>query len=147
MAEKNMDFGREVSKMLPVIIREATRRQMSVFSESRISIPHLVILEYIRDTGPARMSELAKALNLTMGAVTAIADKMIRMGLVKRERSSEDRRVVRVALLKKGREIAERVQNDRRRISNDMFAALTGDEKREYLRLLQKVYEGLVGKK
>lgn len=140
---KHADFGSEVSKILPRILREVTSRQASIFSRGDISIPHIVILEFLKETGSCRMSDLAKMLHLTMSAVTGIVDKMVDLGLVKRERSSKDRRVVRVSLLKKGEETARRVNAERESVSNDIFSVLTQQEKQEYLKLLTKVSDSL----
>ena len=140
---KRVDFGSEVSKILPRILREATSRQMSIFSKGDISLPQIVILEFLKEMGFCRMSDLAKILHLTMSAVTGIVDKMVDLGLVKRERSSKDRRVVRISLLKKGEDTARRVSAERKSVVNDIFSVLTEQEKREYLKLLRKVSDSL----
>lgn len=140
------DFSGKVSKMLPAIIRETTRRQMSVFMKSSLTISQMVILDYLMENEICKMSDLAKVLNLTMSAVTAIVDKMIRTDLLKRERSNEDRRVVRIMLLKKGRELAVQVKKARSNSVKEMFSTLTDAEKREYLRILHKIYNNLKGK-
>ncbi len=139
----HVDFGGEVSRMLPLIMREATRMEMTVFSEGRLAIPHVVILDLLSEKGSCKMGELAEMLHVTMSAVTGIVDRMIELSLVKRERSREDRRVVLVALLKKGDETAMRLREDRRKVTNKIFSALTESEKREYLKLLGKVYNSL----
>ena len=72
-----------------------------------------------------------------------IVDKMIRLGMVKRERSLEDRRVVKVILLKKGAETAKKITEERRKVANKIFSSLTETERKEYLRLLRKVYVSL----
>ncbi len=144
---KHVDFGSEISSLLPLIIREVTRKQSTVIAKGNLTIPHIVILDLLRERPSCRMGDLAKALHLTMSAVTAIVDKMVKLNLVKRERSSEDRRVVRVALLKKGKETARRIYDERRKSADDMFSALTEPERQEYLKMLRKVCDGLRKKK
>ncbi len=144
---KGVHFGDEVSRVLPLIIREVSRRQMSVFSKGGLGLPHVVVLDLLRERGACRMGELAGTLHLTMSAVTGIVDRMIKLGLVKRERCVEDRRVVRVVLVKKGEEAARRVSEERRNTAEDIFSVLGASEKREYLRLLRKVYNNLKKKR
>lgn len=139
----NADFGREVSKTLPLIQREFVKRQMTIFSKGFLTVPQVVILDLLAERGPCKMSELAKTLDFTMSAVTAIVDKMLKLKLVKRERSSKDRRVVKVVMLNKGKETAGRLTEERRDIANNLFSALTKEEKGEYLKLLRKVYDNL----
>ena len=50
-------------------------------------------------------SEVAKELHLTPGTLTAMVDRLVRKGYVKRLRSEDDRRVIRLGLTKKGRVI------------------------------------------
>lgn len=47
-------------------------------------------------------SEVAKELHLTPGTLTAMVDRLVRKGYVKRLRSEDDRRVIRLGLTKKG---------------------------------------------
>ena len=137
------DFGAEVAKILPLIMREFTKRPKSIFSELSLTIPQIVVLEFLTDQAPRKMNELATALSFTMSAVTVIVDKMIKLKLIKRERSSEDRRVVNVILLNKGREMARRIKDARRNLVNELFSTVTVEDRQQYLRILRKVYKNL----
>jgi DNA-binding MarR family transcriptional regulator len=137
------DFGSEMARMLPLLLRTITRRQESIFAKGKLTLPHVVILEILREKGPCKMGDLARTLNFTMSAVTSIVDKMVKLGLVKRERSRKDRRVVRVSLVKKGEETAKKVVNERKHMASEMFSVLTEAERKEYLRMFGKVYEHL----
>ncbi len=134
------NFGKEVAKLLPMILREATTRQKSTFIDSDITMPQVVVLELLLEKEKCKMGEVAKTLNLSMSAITSIVDKMIDAAMVSRERSTEDRRVVEVELTKKGKEIAKRVSKEREDMANDLFSVLTKEERKEYLRLLKKVF-------
>ena len=140
---KSTDFGKEASRLLPVIQREGMRELMPFLSDNNLTIQHVVVLELLKESGTHKMGDIAKALNLTMSAVTVIIDKMIEMELVSRERSESDRRVVNVMLEKKGNKFIEEFSCLRRGIIKEMFSHLTGEEKEEYLRLLRKVCQGL----
>lgn len=140
---RHMDFGTEVSKIMPLLLREVTRKQMRILSKGFLAIPHIITLDLLLEKGPCKMSELARTLGLTMSAVTAIVDKMIRLKLIKRERSSEDRRVVNVNILDKGAKTIRRVSEERRDAANSIFSPLTKEDRNEYLRLLRKVYDNL----
>lgn len=48
-------------------------------------------------------SEVAKELHLTPGSLTATVDRLVKKSYVERIRSSDDRRVIRLGLTKKGR--------------------------------------------
>ncbi len=144
MAEKGViDFGAEAARMLPLILREAMSHQEVIFSKEGMNISYVLILEVLEEKGPTNMTDLTNIVGFTMSAGTAIVDKMIGLELAKRERSREDRRVVLVEILAKGRSLVEQVRKMRRDAANQMFSVLTDEEKNEYLRLLRKVCEGI----
>ena len=141
----NTDFNyeAEISKTAGAIHRELTNRLSKLFSKGKLTISHLIILELLYEKKLSTMTELAKSLNLTMSATTAIIDKMVKQRLVDRVRSDKDRRVVEVSLTKKGASTAVKVLNNRLDMIKEMFFILTKSEKQQYLRLLRKVYSGI----
>ena len=141
--KRQINIGEEIAKVHPLILREVAVKQMSVFSKDKITLTQVVVLDLLKEKGSCRMGDIAAALNLTMSAVTGIIDKMIEMGLVKRERSGKDRRIVWVSLFPKGKRTVKKVNRERINAVNDLFLVLTLDEKHEYLRLLEKIYKNL----
>ena len=138
-----LNFGEEMAKVLPRMLREFARKQDSILAKGKIAIAHVVILDVLKEKESSTMGELAKILNLTMSAVTVIIDKMIELTLVKRERSKEDRRIVNVTLAKTGKDLMKKINEERETMTNEIFSVLTDKEKEEYLRLIRKVYESL----
>ncbi|MFH1846697.1 MAG: MarR family transcriptional regulator [Candidatus Omnitrophota bacterium] len=140
---KRVDIGNEISRLQPLIFREVTKKQKTIFAKKGITFPHIIILDFLKENGTRKMGDLAEVLHLTMSAVTGIVDKMIEDGFVKREHSKKDRRIVMVTLIKKGKVIARQISEERRNIANDVFSVLTQKEKKEYLRLISKVHNEL----
>lgn len=144
MKKDNNHFGEEMAKLLPLIMREYARSQhANIFSKISLTVPQILILEYLSEKRNCRMKDLAKTLNLTMSAVTAIVDKMIAFKLVRRERSDEDRRVVNVIMLERGREMLRKVSEAKCKCANELLAPLNQEDKKIYLKILKKVYSGL----
>ena len=54
--------------------------------------------------GEATMTEIARALGLTLGATTSVVDRLVTAENALREHDSKDRRVVRVKLTPKGQQ-------------------------------------------
>lgn len=50
------------------------------------------------------MSELSDLLNIEMSSATALVDSLVGLGIIERNRSEKDRRVVQVELTKKGQD-------------------------------------------
>lgn len=71
--------------------------------EYGLTVPQFGILEALHHLGPLSLGELAEKLLVTGGNITYVMDRLEEQGLVYRERSAEDRRVVRAHLTDEGR--------------------------------------------
>lgn len=75
-------------------------------------------------------AELARVCQLDAGSMTRLLDRLEAKGLCRRERSSEDRRVVKIELTPEGRSAAEEIPVVLSRIQN---ACLEGFSREEWL--------------
>jgi len=83
---------------------------------------------------PSPVATLVRELEIDAGAVTRLLDRLEAKGLVRRERSSEDRRVVLVHLTEEG----ERLSGALTAVLSDIFNAhLEGFSREEWQVLLQ----------
>ena len=72
-------------------------------AEYDLTAPQFGVMEALLHKGPLSLGELAEKLLVTGGNVTYVMDRLEAQGLVVRERSGDDRRVVRAHLTSKGR--------------------------------------------
>lgn len=140
-------YETQVSGLAGAIHRELSNKLVKMFSGSKLAISHIVILELLNEKKSSNMSDLSKSLSLTMSAATAVIDKMVEFGLVKREHSAKDRRIVDVSLTKKGKDAAGKVIKNRHDMIKEVFSVISKQEKKQYLGLLKKIYTGLKRKK
>ncbi|MCP3717215.1 MarR family winged helix-turn-helix transcriptional regulator [Paraburkholderia sp. CNPSo 3281] len=73
-------------------------------------------------------AELAREYGIDASAVTRLVDRLEKRGLLKRVRSSEDRRAVRLALTPEGLAIAARMPAIFRSVTEHLSAGLTPEE-------------------
>ena len=71
--------------------------------EYDLTTPQFGVLEALYHLGPLSLGELADKLLVTGGNVTYMMDRLEEQGLVDRERSPEDRRVIQAKLTAAGR--------------------------------------------
>ncbi len=76
--------------------------------ESGLTGPQLWAIRMIAGSGPIKVSELSKKMYLHPATVVGILDRLERVGMVKRVRSQEDRRLVYVNLTKRGEDIVRK---------------------------------------
>ena len=73
-------------------------------TEYGLTTPQFGVLEALYHLGPLSLGELAEKLLVTGGNVTYVMDRLEAQGLVYRERSPEDRRVIQAKLTGAGHE-------------------------------------------
>jgi DNA-binding MarR family transcriptional regulator len=137
-------YEHDVAKIVGALHRKLTRNIYDLFLKGKLSLSHIITMELLHDRGSSNMSELSKALNLTMGASTAVIDKLIRLGLASRRHTEKDRRIVEVFRSKKGEQLVNGVIGHRLEMVKKVLPVLTDKDKRVYLDLLKKIYKGLV---
>lgn len=79
-------------------------------------------------SGPRRISELAETEALAQPTVTQLVDRLERRGMVLRERTPQDGRVVMVSLSDAGRRELEQVRAQYRAVFRDTVAGLSDEE-------------------
>jgi len=100
------------------------------------------VLEVLRYCGTLSQGELAKKLLKTCGTVTTNVDALEERGLVQRERSREDRRVIRVSLTREGSALIQRLFPLHARAVATQFAVLSRTEREMLRRLCRKLGKG-----
>lgn len=79
-----------------------------------VTLPQFRALVVLRSRGPQRVVDISRELGVDPSAGTRLCDRLVRKQLVRRQRSTTDRRVVRVALTPDGRSLVDQVTLRRR---------------------------------
>jgi len=93
--------------------------------------------------GAMRMTDLQRIVMLSSGTLTGAIDRMERAGLVRRVADAGDGRAWRIEPADLDAAGRRRIEDALETIEADCFAALTASERRELLRLLDKVSTSL----
>lgn len=128
-----------VSEALPELISSIMRKDTSAVSKGRVSVPQFWALHYISQQDGRTVNELATALNRSKSSTSALLQRLEKNGLVKRQRSEHDQRMVNVSLTKKGRRIIAEVVANRKQGIHDTYTPLTATERTQYLKLMNKI--------
>ena len=103
-----------------------------------ITVEQFHVLRYVR-RGTASMSELATAKNISRPAISQAVDILVNKGFLTRVQSTQDRRVVELALTEAGNELLDTVFKETRGWMKERMSALTVDE----LETISKAMEAL----
>src|SRR5437868_5769828 len=82
--------------------------RLGAFFEARgITGAQFGVLRCVADAGPAglMLSDLSRRLMVTCGNITGVVDRLEHAGYLRRERSTDDRRIILARLTPEGREL------------------------------------------
>ena len=114
-------------------------------AEYDLTAPQFGVLEALYHLGPLSLGELAEKLLVTGGNVTYVMDRLEAQDLVARERSGDDRRVVRAHLTTKGRATIEGVFPGHVGFVRDLVKGLDPGEQDTLRDLLKRLGKGISG--
>ena len=123
-----------------VLIRTAQRHSQWIERQSGVTGAQLWALQELADDPGLRVGELAKRMALHQSTASNMIDKLDASGLVTKERTSADQRVVRLFLTKAGRDLLSRAPSPARGVLPEALRLLN----QESLRGLQGELDGLL---
>ncbi|GGB27988.1 MarR family transcriptional regulator [Virgibacillus dakarensis] len=106
-----------------------------------ITAPQFIALQWLVEEGDLTIGELSKKNGLAFSTTTDLVDRMEKNKLVERVRDVNDRRVVRIHVLKKGRSIIEEVITKRQEYLGEILQSFSLEQTgtlNELLSLLHK---------
>lgn len=108
------DLVEEIELALRQIAKQVRRKGREILTDFAITPPQFDALIYLNEFGDLTIGELSSKLYLAYSTTTDLVDRMERNDLVERVRDSNDRRVVRLHMKAKGRDMIEKVLVARR---------------------------------
>jgi DNA-binding MarR family transcriptional regulator len=115
MSSQKLETREQIVNNLMVSIRKEIRAAtLFVHTMSEITGMHptdIKCLDFLSDVKFATAGELAKITGLTTGAITAVIDRLEKIGFVKREADSKDRRKIIVRIVAEHPNNLELVRN------------------------------------
>jgi DNA-binding MarR family transcriptional regulator len=103
---------------------------------SREEIRAIIILD---SQDRVTMSNLAESLGVPLSTATHTVDRLVSKGLVERNRSEEDRRVVEVQMSEYGRKLQAAFRDKRKVVARSWLEPLSGEEREVFLQLMGKI--------
>jgi DNA-binding MarR family transcriptional regulator len=115
-----------------------------LFREYGLTPSQYNVLRILRGEGkPLPILEVADRMLAAVPGITGLIDRLEGMGLVARERSTEDRRVVFVAITAKGLDLLGNLDEPEAALHKRLIGHLSPAELRELSRLLEKARQPL----
>jgi DNA-binding MarR family transcriptional regulator len=115
----------------------------SLLEESKITMMEWLLLGVVAEgsTKGSTMSDVAKALHVTLPQVTALVNKLLPLKLVKQKSASSDRRSRLVSLTSKGQLVFEENRKIMDAAQQDLFGGDAAQELDSYTKVLTRLSE------
>jgi MarR family transcriptional regulator, organic hydroperoxide resistance regulator len=118
---------------------ESRRLTKTLAKRFGLTGPQLTVIKILDQIGDLSLSSLSGRIKANNSTVTGIIDRMEREGLVRRERSQTDRRMVLIRLTDKGRALAGQIEVQPMEIFRQAVAALPESEMQTLFSILDRV--------
>jgi DNA-binding MarR family transcriptional regulator len=138
----NPELKSDVDQVVETILylyTESRRITKELARRADLTGPQLTVVKILEQIGDLSLSELSERIRAQNSTVTGIIDRMEREGLVMRERSREDRRVVYIKLSPKGKKLAEEIPVEPMVVFKGALESLSGQEMKDLMRILTKI--------
>lgn len=141
------EFADRLNEIMPVIIKEFARRQTNELYKGKITLPQILVMEFLIREGECKMKTLAHFMRVTTPAMTGIVERLVKYGYCVRAFDPQDRRIVKIRLTPKGAELVKKINFQRRRMMINIFGKISETDRRDYLRILLQIKEILTKEK
>jgi len=129
----------EIDRIVETILylyTETRRVTKAQAREQGLTGPQVSALKILEAVGDISLTELSERMSAKNSTITGIVDRMERDGLVVRERSQADRRVVHIRSTEKGQKIARDLPVGAVEVFTTALRSLPTDDRRELRRIL-----------
>lgn len=113
-------------------------RWMNAFDHN-IGISPVLVLGELNKKGPQKQTTLAKKLGYTPGAMTNIANRLIKQEMAERKYNEDDRRNVLLSITDKGKDVLKEAQLKGQELRVEMFQKLNEEELQQFLKIYEKL--------
>jgi DNA-binding MarR family transcriptional regulator len=104
-----------------------------------MNLSDVTIVTLVAERPGCIMRDVAATLESPLSTATTVVDRLVRRGLIVRERDDRNRRVVRLRLTAEGDHLRQMFIEFQRRSSQAMLDALTPEERPLFLNFVEKI--------
>ncbi|HLR03743.1 MAG TPA: MarR family transcriptional regulator [Virgibacillus sp.] len=130
----------ELEKTLRYISGIIKRKGRQILHNYPITSPQFIALQLLIDGGDLTIGELSNKNGLAFSTTTDLVDRLEKNKLVERFRDTNDRRVVRIHVLDKGKQIIKEVIEKRQEYLKNVLSNFSKDQSEHLNELLQLLH-------
>ncbi|BAB06791.1 transcriptional regulator [Halalkalibacterium halodurans C-125] len=137
----------QIEKSLRMVAEIVKQKGREILTHFPITPPQFVALQWLNEHGDMTIGELSQKMYLACSTTTDLIDRMEKNHLVERVKDQNDRRVVRIHLLERGKTIIEEVIRKRQEYLTDILEKFSDEEVSMFENYLNVLYDEMQAKK
>lgn len=137
--EGKSSTGEQVRQTLQAAWEDWAAWEGRLYKLHGLNLSELAVLEHVARRGPQPATRIGRHLRLTRGAMTKLANGLVKRKLVVRGDWKGDRRIVLLGLTPRGREQLEAVNGFRARNADLALSAFSASERKALADLLARL--------
>ncbi|WP_010275012.1 MarR family winged helix-turn-helix transcriptional regulator [Paenibacillus senegalensis] len=112
-SQQNSSDLEELQNAVGEFVYLVNRETRSIRGSLNLADGQIFLLMILSRHESVKASDIASRIGITYGAVTGMTDKLLSLGLITRERSVDDRRVVLISITEEGRKVMNDIRSER----------------------------------
>lgn len=132
---------KELTEIIVEFYERLSAWEDSVVKDSGLTTSQNHTIEIVGHAGSIKMKHLAEKVGVTTGTLTVSIDKLEKMGLLKRVPHKTDRRSILIELTEEGEAVYQHHHNHHYKLTLDIVADLTKEERIVFSSALQKALD------
>ncbi len=137
------EFAERLNELIPELLRGVLRRDADEITQGKITMPQLLLCQYLCKEGLSNMTALANFMGVTTAAVTGIVGRLVKGGYAGRRYCPADRRIINIELTARGKEMVRKFKQQKQRMAIEVFRNLSEADRKNYLRILTRIKDVL----
>jgi len=139
MSNPTKNLSLEIWKKFATGYNIIGKQHMRKMAQHKLTTPQFNVLEVLFNSKVMPLKKISNELNVTGANITCVIDNLEKRELVVRVPSKKDRRIINAELTPKGQETFQSIFPEYLDLLNETTNNLVDTEKKEFIRLLDKL--------
>ncbi len=141
MMTENIELENALKTWMGQVMRLSMRSFIEYTTETGLSMPQIAVLFLLNSDKHRAVTELGEEFGVSSAAASQMVEKLVQTGFVERVEDSNDRRIRRLLLTTKGKNIVERNIEARQRWMRSFCSTFSPESARDTARVFRDITE------
>lgn len=138
-----MDVTSGIMGIVYQMKKKCAHIDQKLMDELGISQSELLFFSSLEECSVISSYELARAMGLSPSRVSRVVDKLVNSGYLDRATDSSDRRAITLCLTAKGKEIKNKIDEERQLCENQVLKVLPNEEVEKFREIIDKIIRAI----